>query len=229
MKFNLNILKYGNVFLSEFFGTAILLFISCFGSLPNKEFSGHFNACITSGLAVMSVMQIFGHISGAHVNPVTTICACIMGQVDVLQAVIYFVAQMWGSLAGFGLLLIIFPEAHSTFGMTLPLETMKTWKVFIIEVLITFVLSIANCSTWDPRVGKLKDSMPLRIGFLVIALNLIAAPYTGCSMNPARSFGPALWNNQWHIHWVYWLAPISAGVLAAIIYKFAFNVNSGDE
>lgn len=79
------------------------------------------------------------------------------------------------------------------------------------------------CAVWDNRNAKNTDSVPIRFGFTVTALALAFGPYTGCSMNPARSLAPAIWNNQWSHHWIYWFGPIGGSLLSSFMYKNIFG------
>lgn len=80
------------------------------------------------------------------------------------------------------------------------------------------------CSVWDARNEKNSDSVSIKFGLTVAVLATAVGPYTGCSMNPARSFAPALWNNQWSHHWVYWFGPIGGALIASFVYKTVFGV-----
>lgn len=93
---------------------------------------------------------------------------------------------------------------------------------FAVEALATGILVFFTYGIWDSRNAKNTDSTPLRFGFCVIALSLAFAPYTGCSMNPARSIGPAIWNNYWEKHWIYWVGPIGGSIVASLIYRCLF-------
>ena len=89
------------------------------------------------------------------------------------------------------------------------------------EVVITFaVVFVIFATAVDPR--GMGNFAPLAIGLIVLVDHLVAVPITGASMNPARSFGPALVAFEWSNHWIYWIAPLLGGAIAALIYQFAF-------
>lgn len=94
----------------------------------------------------------------------------------------------------------------------------------LLEGISTAVLMLVACAVWDSRNAKNTDSVPIRFGLTVAALALTVGPYTGCSMNPARSLAPALWNNQWSHHWIYWFGPIGGALLSSFTYKTIFGV-----
>ncbi|XP_024880596.1 aquaporin-like, partial [Temnothorax curvispinosus] len=94
----------------------------------------------------------------------------------------------------------------------------------IIEGLATAVLMLVVCSVWDPRNQKNSDSVPIKFGLTVAVMGTAVGPYTGCSMNPARTFAPALWNNQWTHHWIYWFGPIGGAMISSFMYRTIFGV-----
>lgn len=95
----------------------------------------------------------------------------------------------------------------------------------LVESIATSILIFVVCSVWDARNEKNTDSVPIRFGFTVAVLALTFGPYTGCSMNPARSFAPAMWNNQWTNQWIYWFGPIGGALISSFIYKIVFGVS----
>ena len=94
------------------------------------------------------------------------------------------------------------------------------------EITLTFALVFVVFATAiDPR-GKAAIA-PVAIGLMVLVGHLFAVPLTGASMNPARSFGPALVGNDWADHWIYWVGPVSGALLAAITYQYVYLRNMG--
>lgn len=91
------------------------------------------------------------------------------------------------------------------------------------EALATGILAFFACGSWDSRNAKNTDSLGIKFGLCVAVLCLAFIPHTGCSLNPARSFGPAIWNGHWNDHWVYWLGPIAGAIIAALIYRCLFS------
>lgn len=124
------------------------------------------------------------------------------------MACVYFVAQMLGAFMGYGLLMImtpadlIFPSEGPGLCVTMPHSNLTAFQALAFEYIATTVLIMICGGVWDPRNAKHQDSIPLRFGFAIMAIGLIVGPFTGASMNPARSFGPALWNHDFTMHWV---------------------------
>lgn len=200
-------------FTAEFIGTFMLCFIGCMSCLQwTSEPVLRVQSGLGFSMSIMLIIQIFGHISGAHLNPAVSLSAFIQGIVDTIDFVSYCVAQILGAFLGFGLLKQITPvsvyqerlTAEETPGIcsTVLHPELSPCAGVLIEIIATGLLVLAFCAVSDPRTKKDTDSTPLRFGFLIFALGITTGPYTGNSMNPARTLGPAYWNEDWDNHWV---------------------------
>ncbi|XP_049822301.1 aquaporin AQPcic isoform X2 [Aethina tumida] len=210
------------LFLSEFSGTLFLILLTCMGCTLKSELT-YIQLCFNAGLVVMAIIHILGPISGALVNPVVSLAYWMFGKCSVMDMLVYIVAQILGSIAGYGILMVLTPKLYydeNDHCMNLPSNLIDEWQGFGVEVVLTFVLMLANCATWDPKNKHISDSVSLRIGLTVVILNLVGNSYTGASMNPARSFGPAIWNNNWTSFWIYIFGPLIGGVLGTVFYKY---------
>jgi len=119
-------------------------------------------------------------------------------------------------------------------GMTSVNEHLSVGQAFGIEFLITFVLIwvVFGAAADDDNAPSVKGSAPLAIGLSITTCHLFAIPFTGSSMNPARTFGPAVILGAWDNHWVYWLGPILGGVAASLVYQLVLKapkVNKADD
>ncbi|GJP40273.1 hypothetical protein CLOM_g14279 [Closterium sp. NIES-68] len=185
------------------------------------------------GLGLALAVSATAGVSGGHINPAVSICLAAVGLVDVLSAVVYIVAQIVGAIFGAGLAKAIVPSAvKGILGQTVPGIATSTGQAFLAEMLFTAILvyTIFACAV-DPRgPGALA---PLLIGLSVLIDNAVGVPLTGASMNPARSFGPAVWSGVWTDQWIYWIAPILGALLVAIpytgIYLMPLAKNGGDD
>nr|CAD7453571.1 unnamed protein product [Timema tahoe] len=153
---------------------------------------------------------LIGHISAAHLNPAVSVAAIILGKINIPMAVVYILAELSGGIAGFGLLQVITPDSIlrsksngscCALCVTLPHPELSAFQAVLAEALATSVLILVVCAVWDKRNERNTDSVPLRFGFTVMAIASAEGPYTGASMNPARSLGPVIWTGVWESHW----------------------------
>jgi len=218
-------------FLAELIGTGLLVFLGCMGCIKNDAFpNNHLQIVLNFGLVVMVVIQCFGCVSGAHLNPAITVAAYIYELVNLPMVFVYCAGQLLGGFIGYGLLKTLVPGnavdvegASHGLCVTVTHEDISVLQGFGIEFIITSVLILVCCGVWDPRNSKYHDSVAIRFGLAVTCLACTAGPFTGGSMNPARSFAPALWNNDFQDHWIYWFAPILAAAATAVAYKTVFR------
>ncbi|XP_077982633.1 aquaporin-4-like [Glandiceps talaboti] len=211
---------------AEFVATLIFVFLgvaSCLAS-PGLEVS-IVQIALCFGLAIATMVQCFGHVSGGHINPAVTLALFCVKKVNILVTIFYILAQCLGSLVGAALVYLLVPDSHhGGFGVTD--VSVENWQGLLIEVVITFQLVFTIFATTDGRRRDLGGSASLAIGIAVVIGHLGAVRFTGASMNPARSFGPECFMGKWTNHWVYWLGPILGGILAAFLYEFIFEPSS---
>ncbi|KAM3955596.1 aquaporin AQPcic [Aphomia sociella] len=208
---------------AEFVGTCLLLFLTCLSTCGMPSPSPLYRA-IASGFIVAFIVQSFEHISGAQLNPTVTLAGAVMGRWSPRAALAEAAAQLLGATAGAGLLRGLGRGlGRGDACLTLPAEGVGPYQAVAIEAVLGACLALANCASWDARNRCLKDSWPLRIGVTVVALSLTAGQLTGAGMNPARSFAPALWSNNWTHHWVYWAGPPGGAAAAAALYRAAWR------
>ncbi|KAM4552681.1 aquaporin-4 [Odontesthes bonariensis] len=175
------------------------------------------------GLSIATMVQCFGHISGGHINPAVTAAMVVTRKLSLAKAAFYVVAQCLGAITGAGILYLVTPAAvRGSFGVTTVNSNISVGHALVVELLITFELVFSVFATCDPKRTDLSGSASLAIGFAVTIGHLFAIPYTGASMNPARSFGPAMVTLNFENHWVYWLGPILGGILAAGLYEYLY-------
>lgn len=176
------------VLLSELIGIALVMFFGCMGCIPFGGTTNHLQIVLNFGFIIMSMIQVFGHISGAYINPSVTIAAVIYKKLTVKMAVLYFIAQMIGSFMGLGLLKVVIPSSFFNqnattddvgFCMTMPHSDLSDVQAFTIEFIATTVLVFVNLAVWDHRNEKYQDSTPLKFGFVVFVLSCTAGPLTG--------------------------------------------------
>lgn len=220
--------------LGELFATATLMFIGCMGLVGGlSKAPDHFAVAFNFGIAVMAGLITFSHVSGAHMNPGLSLTAMILGKLSLPMWFIYSVFQCLGAVLGYLILMGITPTKHFVTNPAVPSpavplccnapnDMLSASEQFWSEFVFSALLSLLACAVWDRRNLDKHDSVSLRFGLGVFAIAYGGVQYSGCSMNPARTFGPALVNNYWDNHWLYWVAPILANIVVATFYRLVF-------
>ena len=177
---------------------------------------------LAHGLTITLLVAATAKVSGGHINPAVTLGALVTGKINLGKAVMYVVAQLVGAVVGAVLLKMVIPAAAQgklgAHGLGL---NITAGGGLLAEIVLTFALVFVVFATaMDPKgLGHLA---PAAIGLTVLVDHLVGVPITGASMNPARSFGPALVAGAWDNHWIYWVGPLVGGALAAVVYEFVF-------
>jgi aquaporin TIP len=211
--------------LAEFLGTFFLCFAGIAAILSATPVVGGGGGLVAialaHGLALSVAVNAFGGISGAHFNPAVTAGMLATRRIAGGLAGVYVVAQLAGATVAAALCKAIFPAgavSEATLGIPLPAAWATPGTVLLVEFILTFLLIVAIFGTAIDERGKAVKIGGFGIG-LTVAFDILAGgPVTGASMNPARSFGPALVAGHWAWHWAYWIAPILGGVAGALLY-----------
>ncbi|KAL8501677.1 hypothetical protein ACS0TY_020980 [Phlomoides rotata] len=178
-------------------------------------------AAIAHAFALFVAVSVGANISGGHVNPAVTFGAFIGGHISLFKGILYWIAQLLGSVVACFLL------SFATGGMETSAFALSSgvtvWNALIFEVVMTFGLVYTVYATAvDPKKGDIGIIAPIAIGFIVGANILAGGAFDGASMNPAVSFGPAVVSWTWDSHWVYWLGPLVGAAIAAFVYELFF-------
>jgi MIP family channel proteins len=225
--------------IAEAIGTFFLCFagigaILCTQTLINSNSGANLVAiALAHGLALSVAVNAFGGISGAHFNPAVTCGFLATGRIAPPLAGLYIVSQLAGAaLAALACNFIFPPWAvdAAKLGIPLPNSPPGGWVtlpiLLVTEFILTFMLMTAIFGTAVDERGKAVKIGGFGIGLTVAFDILCGGPVTGASMNPARSFGPALVYGHFEWHWCYWAAPIAGAVVAALLYH---HVLLGDD
>ncbi len=198
---------------AEIFGTFILLFSGAGAIVTNQASQGavtHVGIALVFGLVVTAVIYAIGEISGAHINPAVTIAFWVAGRFSGRQVIPYIICQIIGALAACLILKFLFPGLQN-YGMTLPAGS--EMQSLVLEGILTWMLMfVVLCvSTGAKETGILAG---VAIGSVIALEAMFAGPISGASMNPARSFAPALVSQNLESLWIYIVGPIAGAVLA---------------
>ena len=177
---------------------------------------------LAHGLAIALLVAAVGRFSGGHINPAVTVSAVVTRKIGLVKGAMYVVAQLAGAAAGALLLLAVIPDAfEGTLGAHALGNQIDAETGLLVEAVLTFFLVFVIFATAiDPKGPA--NLAPIAIGLVVLVDHMVGVPLTGASMNPARSFGPALAASEWADHWVYWVGPIVGGIAAAVLYEMVF-------
>ncbi|GAA0138966.1 hypothetical protein LIER_00607 [Lithospermum erythrorhizon] len=174
---------------------------------------------LAHALALFAAIAASLNVSGGHVNPAVTFGALVGGRISLIRAIYYWIAQLLGAIVAC-LLLRLTTDGTRPVGISVA-SGVGTLNGLAMEIVLTFGLMYTVYATAvDPKRGTLSTIAPLAIAFMVGANILVGGPFSGASMNPARSFGPALVGWRWKNHWIYWLGPFVGAAIAGIIYEF---------
>jgi MIP family channel proteins len=168
------------------------------------------------GLIIMVMIYATGHLSGAHINPAVTIAFTLTRHFPLRDAVAYITSQLAGATAGALLLLAAWSDKPAALGATIPRVEAGTALLYEIVLSALLMFVIVAVATDTRAVGA---AAAIAIGGTVALDALLGGPLTGASMNPARSFGPALAAGTWTDFWIYVLGPVSGAALGAAAYQ----------
>ncbi|CAI9291323.1 unnamed protein product [Lactuca saligna] len=212
-------------YLAEFIATLLFVFAGvgsaiAYGKLTADaalDPAGLVAVAIAHAFALFVGVSIAANISGGHLNPAVTFGLAIGGNITIITGLFYWIAQLLGSIVACFLLQFV------TGGLAVPTHGvasgMSSIQGVVFEIIITFALVYTVYATAaDPKKGSLGTIAPIAIGFIVGANILAAGAFSGGSMNPARSFGPAVVSGDFSQNWIYWVGPLIGGGLAGLIY-----------
>ncbi|KAK4434958.1 putative aquaporin TIP-type [Sesamum alatum] len=216
-------------YVAEFIATLLFVFAGVGSAIAYNKLTSD-AALDPPGLVAVAVAHAFAlfvgvsmaaNISGGHLNPAVTFGLAVGGNITILTGLFYWIAQCLGSIVASLLLRFV------TGGLSVPTHGvasgMSSIGGVVMEIIITFGLVYTVYATAaDPKKGSLGVIAPIAIGFIVGANILAAGPFSGGSMNPARSFGPAVAAGDFSQNWIYWVGPLIGGGLAGLVYGDVF-------
>jgi MIP family channel proteins len=204
--------------LAELIGTFVLVFVGGFAVASGQ---GVVVAALAHGLILIGIIYMYGHISGAHVNPAVTAGLLVGGKIDLTKAVLYWVAQFAGAIIAAVVLNILVAgaaEAGQTIGS---LTTGSPWSAALFEAILTFFLvsTVYQAAVY----GKAGNLAGVAIGFTLAGSILAGGMYTGASLNPARTLGPALVAGDLSYAVPYLVGIFAGGIIAGLVHSLIFG------
>ena len=214
--------------IAEFLGTMILVLFGCGSAVAINSVSSFSDGglyvfiALAFGLTLMLLAYTFGDISGTHVNPAVSLGMLIAGRMKITEFIGYVLAQFAGGIAGGALLLVFFGKetglgtngyaGNSMLNITL-------LQALLIECILTFAFMLLILFVTDKT--ERASIAGLIIGLALAVIHIVGLPFTGTSVNPARSFGPAIFagGSAFSQVWVFIVAPLVGGALAALVYR----------
>lgn len=227
-------------YFAEFVGTLLLVLLACGSAVLAGPSIGGLGIGICFGLILICLCYCLGNVSGCHVNPAVSFAMLLAGRMNGRDFCGYVVAQMLGAVAGAGLLawLVALAPGYSFGGITTGVADLAANVIqpgatqgmaLLAEVLLTMTFVLVILGATDAKKG-FGNFAGLAIGIALGLVNIVGIPVDNCSVNPARSFGPAVWSpGAWPDFWIMVVGPLAGAALAVVIWKLiSCNCCKGD-
>ena len=216
---------------AEFLGTFALIFFGA-GAICTERFlqstgTGLLATALASGFGIAILSLAFGHVSGGHFNPAVTIGFWITKRMNTVEVLGYWIAQILGGVAAAFVLKAILPREDAwqpvLGGVPDLMRDFTRLPAMGLEALLTFFLVLAYFATTSEDNIESRPLSGFAVGMAYTIGILVAGPFTGGALNPARAFGPALASTHWSNQGVYWVGPLAGGFLAGLIYDSLYG------
>lgn len=213
--------------LAELIGTFILVFIGTGSAVLAGDKIGNLGIGFAFGLTIVAAAYSIGTVSGAHLNPAVSLAMFVNKRLSALTLVWYVVAQVVGAfIAASALKMIASEKGVSGLGAN-ALNGISVGTGFLVELVLTFIFVLVIVTVTSETKGNAKLA-GLVIGLTLTMLHMIGIPLTGLSVNPARSLAPAIFTGGVALNqlWIFILAPLVGGILAALVAKYLLNTEA---
>ena len=213
-------------YIAEFIGTLVLVLFACgtaavVGCSTANPDTAYLLTALSFGLVIVAMAYSIGHISGCHINPAVSLAMLMNGKISITNFIGYIIAQFAGATAGAAILGYL-AGWNSGFGANGLFEG-DVLKSLIVEMILTFVFVLSVLGVTAKIESRTLAG--LVIGFSLTLVHIFGIHFTGTSVNPARSFGPAIFAGGAALSdlWVFIVAPLVGGALAAIAWKLLYR------
>ena len=213
-----------NKLIAEFFGTAVLVLIGCGAAVLGGDAIGQVGISFAFGLAIVAMAYAIGPISGCHVNPAVSLAMFVSGRMTLPSMVQHWIAQFAGALVGALIVLAIAGSNASGLGSNGwgpgYLGEYSLLSALIFEIVFTAIFVSVILGSTGERASP--HFAGLAIGLTLVAIHLVGIQVTGVSVNPARSFGPAVLagGNALAQLWLFIVAPLVGGAIGGALFRF---------
>lgn len=214
---------------AEFVGTFIFLYMAFATAQASLYFSqGNIDAQVILtistgfGLAILIGIVLVIKISGAHLNPAVSIALMTSGHISVLKCLFYIVAQLIASLIAAGIVALNSPGELLVYNAVK--QDVGYGSALLNEIILTFVL-MSVIYTTNINTKSDEGFGPLFIGFAIFVIHLSGIAISSTSVNPARTFGPAVISGYYKYHWIFWVGPIAGSLIASLCFS-AYKVKT---
>jgi len=211
-------------YLSEFIGTAILVFVGCGSAvaLGCDPSGGHLAVALAFGLAIVATAYVIGGISGCHINPAVSLAMFIQKKLSLRDFIGYVIFQIIGALFGAALLQVIvsFGVVDQTGALgSNGIANIGVFGAILVEIILTFIFVLTILGvTSDDKKGNFAGII---IGLTLAFVHIVGIPLTGTSVNPARSIGPAIFAGGDALSnlWIFIVAPLVGAAIAVLVFR----------
>jgi aquaporin Z len=212
-------MKVWQKYLAELFGTYILVFVGSMALVGASRFGPGFPlyaeliAPFAFGLALLAALYAFAEVSGGHFNPAVSLGLFLDRRISAADLVGYWISQFVGAILASLTVLLAFTKTDVAHTTTVP---SSNGSALVTEIAMTaiFVMVILQSSKSSRYAGSALIAIPLTL----LAIHFAAIPFSGASVNPARTLGPALVGHHWDSEWIYFVGPGAGALIAAVVY-----------
>lgn len=215
--------RFHQALLAEWFGTTAFVFFLVLSIMTAN--ADTVRIALVAGFTFFSIVYMLASVSGAHFNPAVTLGVWAARRITTLRFICYIIFQLLGGLTGAALARSVSTKMFRNVngGANSVATGISKGSAFWVELLGTLFLVMAVLAALDTNINSRGTLAPLEVALTIFLLHVVLLPFTGCSVNPARSFGTAVVGRYWHLHWIWWVAPLVGGLFAALLYSIIFS------
>ena len=207
-------------YIAEGVGTMLLTLVAC--GIAVTSGVDLVATSLAFGLVIVAAAYSIGNVSGCHINPAVSIALLVAGKMTLKECIFYIISQVIGAFVG-SLLLGLILGSFSALGANGLVGDTTVWIALVVEIILTFIFTTTILGVTDKKENG--HATGIVIGLTLVLVHLFGLPFTGTSVNPARSLAPAILQGGEALStlWIFILAPIVGAVLAGLFYKFVLK------